>query len=94
VAGGSGRQFQSLDFSALSRQQPAFMSLGVADFGFVEGATVQYDWRTAEGHPGRLPEIAEALVQARPAVVFQQLALGPRAQGHHNYYTRRVSHVW
>jgi putative ABC transport system substrate-binding protein len=42
---------------------------GVADLGFVEGTTVLYDWRTADGHPERLPEIAEALVQARPAVI-------------------------
>jgi putative ABC transport system substrate-binding protein len=42
---------------------------GVADLGFVEGTTVLYDWRTADGHPERLPEIAEALVQGRPAVI-------------------------
>ena len=43
--------------------------VGLTERGFVEGKTVLYDFRWSQGHPERLPEVAAALVQARPAVI-------------------------
>jgi putative tryptophan/tyrosine transport system substrate-binding protein len=42
---------------------------GLAERGFVENKRVIYDYRWSQGHPERLPEVAAALVQARPAVI-------------------------
>jgi putative tryptophan/tyrosine transport system substrate-binding protein len=42
---------------------------GLAERGFVESKTVVYDYRWSQGHPERLPEVAAALVQTRPAVI-------------------------
>lgn len=42
---------------------------GLADSGYVEGNNVAVEYRWAEGHYDRLPELAEHLVQARPSVI-------------------------
>ena len=41
--------------------------------GYVEGQNLSLDYRGAEGHPERLPELATQVVRARPDVI---LALG------------------
>jgi putative ABC transport system substrate-binding protein len=42
---------------------------GLSQLGFVEGANVDIDYRSAEGQPGRLSALAEDLVQHRVAVI-------------------------
>src|SRR5689334_18836333 len=43
---------------------------GLADLGYVEGRTIRIDWRYADGHPERLPEIAAAIVAQAPDVIL------------------------
>jgi putative ABC transport system substrate-binding protein len=41
----------------------------VADLGFAEGRDVAFDYRWPEGHPERLPGLADALVRERVALI-------------------------
>lgn len=43
---------------------------GLRDLGYVEGGTLSFDARAAEGDPGRLPGLAAGLVAGRPALLF------------------------
>lgn len=43
---------------------------GLADLGHVEGKNLTLEIRAGEGHPERLPGLAEDLVRAKPDVVF------------------------
>ena len=42
---------------------------GLHDLGYVEGQTIQIDWRHDDGRPERLPELAADLVQAKPDII-------------------------
>jgi putative ABC transport system substrate-binding protein len=48
---------------------PAFQQ-GLRDLGYVEGHTVAFAYRYAEGHPDRLPTLAAELVQLVPDVIW------------------------
>jgi putative tryptophan/tyrosine transport system substrate-binding protein len=43
---------------------------GLVDLGYVEGRDFVMEYHWAEGHPGRLPELAADLVQARVDVIL------------------------
>lgn len=43
---------------------------GLGDLGYVEGKDLVLDYRSAEGKPERLPELARDLVVAKPTVIF------------------------
>jgi putative tryptophan/tyrosine transport system substrate-binding protein len=43
---------------------------GLAEVGFSEGRDVTVEYRTADGHPERLPALAADLVRRRPAAIF------------------------
>jgi putative ABC transport system substrate-binding protein len=42
---------------------------GMRDLGYVEGQTIQIDWRFDEGRSERIPELAAELVQLKPDVI-------------------------
>jgi putative ABC transport system substrate-binding protein len=48
---------------------PAFQQ-GLRDLGYVEGHTIAFAYRYAEGHPDRLPTLAAELVQLVPDVIW------------------------
>jgi putative tryptophan/tyrosine transport system substrate-binding protein len=50
---------------------------GMRDLGYVEGQTVQIDWRFDEGRPERLPELAAELVQMKPDVIVASASTPP-----------------
>ena len=39
------------------------------DLGYVEGRSVNFEFRTAQGHPNRLPRLAEELIQLKADVI-------------------------
>lgn len=39
------------------------------ELGYVDGANMSFEWRSAQGRPERLPQLAAELVQARPDVL-------------------------
>jgi putative ABC transport system substrate-binding protein len=41
----------------------------LAALGYVDGSTIRLDFRLAEGDAGRFPELAAALVRAKPSVI-------------------------
>jgi putative ABC transport system substrate-binding protein len=40
------------------------------ELGYSEGKNMTFEYRSAEGHPERLPQLAMELVQARPDVLL------------------------
>jgi putative ABC transport system substrate-binding protein len=42
---------------------------GLSDFGYVEGQTIQIEWRFTEGKPGGFPEFAAELVRLKVDVI-------------------------
>src|SRR5262249_19701148 len=42
---------------------------GLEEFGFVEGQNIAIEYRAANGHPGRLQDLAADLVQRQAAVI-------------------------
>jgi hypothetical protein len=51
-----------------ARWQDAFRR-GLRELGYVEGQSIIIEWRSAEGHPERLPELATELVRLNPAAI-------------------------
>ena len=50
---------------------------GLRDLGYVEGQTVQIDWRFDEGKAERLPDLAAELVQLKPDVIVAGASTPP-----------------
>jgi putative ABC transport system substrate-binding protein len=57
---------------AAGPDDPLFMAWrqGLRELGYVEGRTIRFEFRTAQGHPDRLPGLAEELVQLNVDVFF------------------------
>lgn len=53
-----------------------YMRQGLRELGFVEGHTVDFAFRSADGHPRELPGLARHLASLKPAVLF---CAGPAA---------------
>jgi putative ABC transport system substrate-binding protein len=51
---------------------------GMRELGHEEGRNLKIEFRTAEGHPDRLPRLAEELVQLRPDVIVVGNETGAR----------------
>jgi len=45
---------------------------GLRDLGYVENRTVNIEWRSAAGHPARLPDLAAELAQLQPKVIVAE----------------------
>ena len=43
---------------------------GMRELGYIDGQNITYEFRSAEGKPERLPELAADLVQLKPDVLF------------------------
>jgi putative ABC transport system substrate-binding protein len=43
---------------------------GLRQFGYMEGQNLVIEWRSAEGKPDRLPQIAAELVQLKPEIIL------------------------
>ncbi len=52
---------------------------GLRELGYVEGRTIKVEFRTAQGHPDRLPRLAGELVQLNVDVIFVANTLGAQA---------------
>ena len=63
---------------------------GMRDLGYVEGQTVQIDWRFDEGRPERLAELAAELVQLEPDVIVAGASTPPAVAA--KYKSSEVAH--
>src|SRR5215813_10743731 len=45
------------------------------DLGYIEGRTINFEFRTAQGHPDRLPKLSEELVRLKVDVIVVGNAL-------------------
>jgi len=57
---------------------------GLREAGYVEGRNLIIDYRSADGHPERFPELAADLVRAKPDVIVTRgtsAALAAKAAG-------------
>ena len=56
---------------AVSSDDPIFEALrrGLRELGYVEGRTINMEFRTAQGHDDRLPHLAQELVQLKADVI-------------------------
>jgi putative ABC transport system substrate-binding protein len=52
---------------------------GLRDLGYVDGQNVKLEFRSAQGHPDRLPGLAEELVKRNADVIFAPNVLGAQA---------------
>lgn len=52
---------------------------GLRDQGYVEGKSIIMEYRWADGHPGRLPDLADELVDLKVDVIIAQATVGARA---------------
>ena len=66
---------------ASSPDDPLFEVLKKAlrDLGYVENRNIKIEFRTAQGHPDRLPGLADALVQLKPDVMVATTPLAAQA---------------
>lgn len=52
---------------------------GLRDLGYTDGQNVKLEFRSAQGHPDRLPGLAEELVKRNADVIFAPNVLGAQA---------------
>ena len=52
---------------------------GLRDAGYVDGQNIRLEFRTAQGHPDRLPGLAEELVKLNADVIFAGSTLAAQA---------------
>jgi putative tryptophan/tyrosine transport system substrate-binding protein len=52
---------------------------GLRDLGYVDGQNIKIEFRSAQGHPDRLPSLAEELVERNADVIFVPNVLGAQA---------------
>jgi ABC-type uncharacterized transport system substrate-binding protein len=64
---------------------------GLRELGYVEGRNIVLEYRSAEGQPQRLPQLATELVERRPSLIF---ALGGDVFAAAKNETRRVPVVF
>ena len=64
--------------SAISARIEAFRQ-GLRELGYVEGKNIAIEWRSAEGKPDRLPELAAELVRLKVEIIVTTGAPVPRA---------------
>jgi putative tryptophan/tyrosine transport system substrate-binding protein len=60
---------------------------GLRDLGYVEGQNIRFEFRSAEGHLDRLPELAAELVRLKVDIIvtwFMPTALAARQATHEN----------
>jgi putative tryptophan/tyrosine transport system substrate-binding protein len=62
--------YLSLGSPIISAQVVAAFKQGLAETGYIEGKNVAIEYRYAESHFDRLPELAADLVRRRPAVIW------------------------
>jgi putative tryptophan/tyrosine transport system substrate-binding protein len=67
----------SSTFEAVSDKLLAAFRRGLAETGHVEGQNVAFEYRTAENHFDRLPELAEDLVRHGVAAIFTLINVNP-----------------
>ena len=71
--------------SMLSRSDPTLGPLrdafqqGLREHGYIEGQTIIFQWRFAEGRPERLPELAAELVRLNVDLIFTETTPAARA---------------
>jgi putative ABC transport system substrate-binding protein len=64
--------------SAFGSRLEAFRQ-GLRDFGYVEGTSISIEYRWAEGHYGRLPELAAEIVRANEDLIVTHATPGSLA---------------
>jgi putative ABC transport system substrate-binding protein len=52
---------------------------GLRDLGYADGQNVKFEFRSAQGHPDRLPGLAEELIKLNADVIFAPNVLGAQA---------------
>jgi putative ABC transport system substrate-binding protein len=66
---------------AAGPDDPVFIAFrqGLSELGYIEGRSVRFAFRTAQGHPDRLPRLAEELVQLKVDVTVVGNSLAAQA---------------
>jgi ABC-type uncharacterized transport system substrate-binding protein len=66
---------------AVSSDDPVFEALrqGLRELGYVEGRSIRVEFRTAQGHDDRLPQLAQELVQLKADVIVVATPQSARA---------------
>ena len=62
--------------SSSSQRCDVVFRQGLHDLGYVEGRTIRFEYRYAEGKPEPLPALAAELVQLKPDLLFTWAAVG------------------
>src|SRR2546421_11993431 len=68
--------------SSSSQRCDVVFRQGLHDLGYVEGRTIRFESRYAEGKPEPLPALAAELVHLKPEVLFTWAAVGVLAAQH------------
>lgn len=80
-AGSGSRRIGLLDSGSLAARAPLWEAFrqGMRELGHVEGRTVAFEVRSAEGHFDRLPELAAQLVRLKVDVMVVGASSAARA---------------
>jgi putative ABC transport system substrate-binding protein len=73
------RELHPADSRAAASRRVEALRLGLRDLGYVEGTSVFFEFRYAEGRPERLPALAEELVRLKVDVIVTDTAAPARA---------------
>jgi putative ABC transport system substrate-binding protein len=71
--------FLRIDTPATLGLTTGLLREALAALGYVDGSTIRFDFRLAEGDAGRFPELAAALVRDQPSVIVAQGEAAARA---------------